>query len=145
MVFGTAEESAQARRRAQAIKEAPLVAAFRPVDAMEAVKPLSGIQGKFPDNLSLMTFHALDSSTVLVRLAHMFQAGESAVGSKPATVDISTLFPGRKIEGVQAVSLSSNRVLNPDLGTTEVTVSAMQIRTFLVKHGGAQGAATAAY
>ena len=145
LVFGTAEESAQARRRAQAIKEAPLVAAFRPVDAMEAVKPLSGIQGKFPDNLSLMTFHALDSSTVLLRLAHMFQAGESAVGSKPATVDISTLFPGRKIEGVQEVSLSSNRVLNPDLGTTEVTVSAMQIRTFLVKHGGAQGAATAAY
>lgn len=139
LVLAPAAESAGLRRKVQARKESELVVAFRQAPASpERVSPMSGLEGNdFPENVNLMTVHPLDASTVLIRLAHMFQAGESAKYSVPAKVDLSTLFPGKEVTKIDEVSLSANRVLSPSVGKV-VTVNPMEIRTFKVTHGAAR-------
>ena len=125
----------------------PLVLAFRAVDGMEHITPLSGLKdGGLPENVNLMTFHALNSSSVLVRLAHMYQAHESKTLSTEVDVDLSTLFPGKQIVRVSEMSLSANQELSvadyqtrfarTREGAYQVTVSPMEIKTYVVTYKG---------
>ena len=144
LVLDEIETATEKRRNLQQKQQEPLVIAFRATDQMEQVPNLSGLEGDgLPANVNLMTFHALNSSSVLVRLAHMYQAGESKTFSTTATVDLSTLFPGKQILSISEMSLSANQVLsNMDYGNRAtkvegdytVTVDPMQIKTFLVTH-----------
>ncbi len=135
------EAAAQKRRILQQKQQEALVVAFRAVEKMERVAPMAGLDdGGLPENVNLMTFHALNATSVLVRFAHMYQAGESQSFSTPSTVDMRHLFPGKTISLMEEVSLSANQKLS-DAPCCEVKVEPMQVRTFIVTHSTA--AATA--
>jgi hypothetical protein len=114
----------------------------------------SGLTAPLPANLHLVTTHALGPQTVLVRLAHLFQAGEDAELSAPATVALTTLFAATQLSGcvettvpgsqplaavrVRTVSVDGEgastypTIPPPPAGPgQEVTVSAMEVRTFM--------------
>jgi alpha-mannosidase len=140
LVLDEIEAATQARRNLQQKQQDPLVVAFRANDGMEReiIPPMSGLgDGGLPENINLMTFHALNSSSVLIRLAHMYQAHESSTLSKDAEVDLSTLFPGKKVERVSEMSLSANQELSTDDGGSSysVTVAPMEIKTYIVTSG----------
>ena len=147
LVLDEIEAATQARRNLQQKQQDPLVLAFRAVDGMEHIPPLSGLKdGGLPENVNLMTFHALNSSSVLVRLAHMYQAHESKTLSTEVDVDLSTLFPGKQIVRVSEMSLSANQELSvadyqtrfarTREGAYQVTVSPMEIKTYVVTYKG---------
>ena len=71
----------------------------------------SGLARALPDNVALVTVHAWSPSSVLVRLAHLFQAGEDAVLSAPATVALSTLFAGARLSACEERTLPASRPL----------------------------------
>jgi lysosomal alpha-mannosidase len=48
--------------------------------------------GALPPNVELMTVHSWNATAVLVRLAHLYEAGEDPVLSLNATVALATLF-----------------------------------------------------
>jgi len=91
-----------------------------------------------------------------LRLAHLYEVGEHEVLSKPVNLDISLIFNDRfiKISSVTELSLSANRPLKDlkrlkwnsniktgdqttttndnSIGSFLVTLSAMEIRTYLL-------------
>ncbi|EFJ34782.1 hypothetical protein SELMODRAFT_266756 [Selaginella moellendorffii] len=62
-----------------------------------------------PENVGLITLQALDNGDALLRLAHLYEADEDEDLSKTVTVDLSKLFPGRKIKSATELSLSANQ------------------------------------
>ncbi|WZZ12696.1 hypothetical protein YC2023_105785 [Brassica napus] len=59
----------------------------------------------FPPNVALITLEELDLGNVLLRLAHLYEAGEESEYSKVAKVELKKLFPGKTIKGVKEMSL----------------------------------------
>jgi len=100
-----------------------------------------------------VTLHSLGPTTVLLRVAHLFAVGEDAALSKPASVDLATLFVAFSVLSAEEMTLpgtipltaapvtsytttAGDRVMLPVIpdapagpGLT-VTLQAMQIRTF---------------
>jgi len=68
----------------------------------------SGLARALPDKVALVTVHARSTSSVLVRLAQLFQAGEDAVLSAPATVALSTLFAGARLSACEERTLPAS-------------------------------------
>lgn len=58
-----------------------------------------------------MTLHSLNTTSILLRLSHLFGLGEDASLSSPVTVDLSTLFDSDKLKvtDVTEVSLTNNQ------------------------------------
>jgi hypothetical protein len=115
----------------------------------------SALSRPLPANLHLVTLHARSPTTALLRLAHLFDAGEDAALSAPATVDLATLLAGKTISAAVEMTLPGSqplagvpqRTLTTDAGAKfvvpqlpeppagaglSVTLTAQQIRTFLV-------------
>ncbi|XP_072776084.1 lysosomal alpha-mannosidase isoform X3 [Taeniopygia guttata] len=110
----------------------------------------SGLQRALPPSLHLLTVEPRGARAVLLRLEHLFELGESRNGSRPLSVDLTTLFSAFTITSVQEMALggdiplhSVSRLLwNTATGTPKprplarldprrVTLEPMQIRTFL--------------
>jgi hypothetical protein len=135
----------------------PLAAGASPAAWLAAhAGSFSGLAAPLPRNVHLLTLHAQSPASVLVRLAHLFEAGEDAALSAPASVDLSALLapafsplaacaerttPGaRALAGVPVHTVSvegegaSTFPVFPDppAGAAQTIVLApMQIRTFL--------------
>ncbi|KAK9678800.1 hypothetical protein RND81_11G233900 [Saponaria officinalis] len=62
-----------------------------------------------PHNVALITLQELENKNVLLRLAHLYEAGEDAVYSKMATVELKKMFAGKTIKEVKEMSLSANQ------------------------------------
>lgn len=62
-----------------------------------------------PDNVALITLQALEDEIVLLRLAHLYEAGEDEQLSRMAKVELSRLFPNKKIVSVVETNLSANQ------------------------------------
>ncbi|GAB2227351.1 hypothetical protein Droror1_Dr00009169 [Drosera rotundifolia] len=62
-----------------------------------------------PPNVALITLQELDDGSVLLRLAHLYEAGEDADYSSLAVVELKTLFAGKKIKELKETSLSANQ------------------------------------
>ena len=111
------------------------------------------LRAPLPPNLHLATVHVLGPSTWLVRLAHLYEAGEDAALSGEARVDLATLFAGSTVTAAEDMALpgalplaavrSTRYVTEGGLNVTgpalpaapagaglTVTMTAMQIRTF---------------
>lgn len=113
-----------------------------------------------PLNVALITLQELDDKYVLLRLAHLYEAGEDAEYSRMATVELKKMFSGKKIKEVKEMSLSANqeksemkrlkwrtegeaerdhdfplRGKRVDSSTLVVELGPMEIRTFLLKFG----------
>ncbi|KAB1201796.1 Lysosomal alpha-mannosidase [Morella rubra] len=118
-----------------------------------AIDPNYGL----PLNVALITLQELDNGSVLLRLAHLYEADEDAEYSKLAKVQLKKMFPGKTIKGVKEMSLSANQEksemkrmtwkVEGDSGkeptpvrggpvkssTLVVELGPMEIRTFLLK------------
>ncbi|EFH41343.1 glycosyl hydrolase family 38 protein [Arabidopsis lyrata subsp. lyrata] len=62
-----------------------------------------------PQNTALITLEGMDFGNVLVRLAHLYEAGEDSDYSKTAKVELKKLFSGKMIKEVTEMSLSGNQ------------------------------------
>ncbi|OAO90751.1 hypothetical protein AXX17_AT5G66080 [Arabidopsis thaliana] len=62
-----------------------------------------------PQNIALITLEELDLGNVLLRLAHLYEAGEDSDYSKIAKVELKKLFSGKMIKEVTEMSLSANQ------------------------------------
>lgn len=67
----------------------------------------SGYQ--LPPNVALITLQELHDSSVLLRLAHLFEVDEDDVWSKVAVVDLQNIFAERTITQVEELSLTANQ------------------------------------
>ncbi|GBG31498.1 Alpha-mannosidase [Hondaea fermentalgiana] len=98
----------------------------------------------------------LGANTVLVRLQHIYSVDEHDELSKPVTVQLRSLFPGRQVLDAHETSLTGNmrvedkpsfhwqiandsshtpprQPLNRDSSELDVEIGPMQIRTFAIK------------
>uniref|UniRef100_J3KV59 Alpha-mannosidase n=1 Tax=Oryza brachyantha TaxID=4533 RepID=J3KV59_ORYBR len=62
-----------------------------------------------PDNVALLTLQELQDGSVLLRLAHLYEAGEHKDLSALASVDLKRVFPDKKIGKIVETSLSVNQ------------------------------------
>ncbi|VAI24288.1 unnamed protein product [Triticum turgidum subsp. durum] len=62
-----------------------------------------------PENVALLTLEELEDGSVLLRLAHLYEAGEHKDLSAPASVDLKRVFPDNKIGKIIETSLSANQ------------------------------------
>ncbi|KAI9166079.1 hypothetical protein LWI28_025899 [Acer negundo] len=111
-----------------------------------------------PLNVALLTLQELDDGSVLVRLAHLYEADENPKYSTLTKVELKKMFNGKSIKEVKEMSLSTNQeksemtkkmnwkvegengpAQSPFRGgpvdnlTLVVELSPMEIRTFLLK------------
>lgn len=63
-----------------------------------------------PENVAMITLQELNDGSVLLRLAHLYEANEDPVLSSLATVDLHMLFPTQKVKNATEVNLSANQV-----------------------------------
>jgi len=114
----------------------------------------SGLSTPLSPRVQVLTAHSQSPDTLLLRLAHMFEAGEDANLSLPVTVSLSSLFAHWEITSAKEMTLTANQELasapittyNTDDGqvitlpvvppkptgaSLSVNLSPMQIRTFL--------------
>ena len=113
----------------------------------------SGLNASLPANVGLVTVQSLAPGTLLVRVAHLFAAGEDATLSAPATVALGRVFAKLSVTAATEMTLPGTIPLanapvstftttdgkvvtlpvvdpapvGPDFA---VTVSAMQIKTY---------------
>ncbi|KAG5060965.1 hypothetical protein JHK87_001994 [Glycine soja] len=62
-----------------------------------------------PPNVALITLEVLDNGMVLLRLAHLYEAGEDAQLSTLTKVELKKMFATKMIRGLIEVSLSANQ------------------------------------
>lgn len=110
-----------------------------------------------PLNVALITLQELDDGSVLLRLAHLYEAGEDAAYSTLAKVELKKMFSGKAIKELKEMSLSSNQEKSEmkkmtwkvegdngeqpspvrggpvDSSTLVVELGPMEIRTFLLQ------------
>lgn len=108
-----------------------------------------------PPNVHLATVHSHSPTTVLLRLAHLYETGEDKALSQNATVALGSLLAGRTVASVVETTLMGTiplasvpqQTYTTDSGTKytvpilpqapsgaemSVTLSAMEIRTFML-------------
>ncbi|XP_052196024.1 alpha-mannosidase [Diospyros lotus] len=109
-----------------------------------------------PLNVALITLQELSDGTVLLRLAHLYEAGEDAEYSALAKVELKKMFAQKTIKEVKEMSLSANQEKSQmkrmtwkvegdngdepatvrggpvDSSTLVVELGPMEIRTFLL-------------
>ncbi|CAN4078717.1 unnamed protein product [Withania somnifera] len=112
---------------------------------------------RLPPNVALITIQELDNGGVLIRLAHLYEAGEDADYSKITKVQLKKMFAGKKIKAIKETSLSANQGKDEmkkmswniehdsgseaapirggpvDMSHLVVELGPMEIRTFIVK------------
>ncbi|KAM8880161.1 lysosomal alpha-mannosidase isoform 2-T2 [Spinachia spinachia] len=113
----------------------------------------SGLQAALPPAVHLLTLTRWDEDSVLLRLEHQFQRGESKRNSVPVTVNLQKLFSTLEVLGASELNLSANQwkeemtrlkwtpqteeeplLKRPgDPSALEVTLMPMEIRTFLLR------------
>jgi lysosomal alpha-mannosidase len=103
------------RPLASRIFSAPIVAFSQLSDDKTVVKsaPMARMPAEaLPMNVDLMTCQILVNqppATVLIRLSHMYAAGEDSDFARPVNVSIQSIFPGQQVSNVQELSLTANQ------------------------------------
>ncbi|CAI9276447.1 unnamed protein product [Lactuca saligna] len=62
-----------------------------------------------PPNVALITLQELEDGSVLIRLAHLYEAGEDVALSTLVKVELKKLFAAKTIKMIQETSLSANQ------------------------------------
>nr|GME12519.1 alpha-mannosidase isoform X1 [Ipomoea batatas] len=63
-----------------------------------------------PPNVALITLQELADGGVLLRFAHLYEAGEDADYSSVAKVELKKMFPAKNIKALKEMSLSANQL-----------------------------------
>ncbi|ONM26655.1 putative alpha-mannosidase [Zea mays] len=93
----------------------PLLLAFTEQDggnwANSHVAKFSAMDSTYslPDNVAMLTLQELEDGSVLLRFAHLYEAGEDKDLSSLASIDLKRVFPEKKIGKVIETSLSANQ------------------------------------
>ncbi|KAL6494431.1 hypothetical protein OROGR_031231 [Orobanche gracilis] len=92
----------------------PFLLAFNEQDGNSTNFPIPTFSGmdpsySLPDNIAIITLQELESGSVLLRLAHLYEVGENKDLSVMATVELRRVFPDKKINGIKETSLSANQ------------------------------------
>jgi len=94
------------------------VAAFAQLGALTPAQWLAANTGRrsllaapLPQNVHLATVQAKSASRALLRLAHLFSAGESATLSQNATVSLAGLFAGKTVASAVEMTLPGSQPL----------------------------------
>lgn len=93
----------------------PLLLAFAEQDggnwANSHVSSFSAMDPTYslPENVALLTLEELEDGSVLLRLAHLYEAGEHKDLSALASVDLKRVFPDKKVGKIIETSLSANQ------------------------------------
>ncbi|XP_066063760.1 lysosomal alpha-mannosidase isoform X2 [Chamaea fasciata] len=114
------------------------------------LREFSGLRRALPPNLHVLSVEPRGAGTLLLRLEHLFERGESRNGSQPVTVDLTTLFSAFTITSVREMALGGDVPLDsvsrllwntptgipkprpvPPLDPRSVRLEPMEIRTFL--------------
>ena len=113
------------------------------------------LSAPLPPNVHLATVQSYNASTVLLRLAHLYESGEHPVLSQNATVALSTLFAGHTVTSAVETTITGTIPLAsvpqqtyvtdagdsftvpvlppaPSGASMDVILAPMEIRTFLV-------------
>ncbi|XP_044309624.1 lysosomal alpha-mannosidase isoform X2 [Varanus komodoensis] len=157
LLLDTTESSAEQHRlRAQQEFMAPQVVLapgrgppYQP--GQDSLKEFSALRHALPSNIHLLTLAQWEPDSILIRLEHQFERGESANGSMPVTINLLNLFSVFNIISVQEMSLAANqkrenmdrliwwpaegaaqRQSRIHLDPAHITLQPMEIRTFLV-------------
>ncbi|KAK0682654.1 MA2B1 mannosidase, partial [Pygoscelis papua] len=77
-----------------------------------SLRQFSALRRELPPNVHLLTLTPWDAGTLLLRLEHQFERGESVNGSQPVTVDLLNLFSAFTITSVQEMSLGADLPLS---------------------------------
>ncbi|XP_072971549.1 probable alpha-mannosidase At5g13980 [Typha angustifolia] len=108
-------EGAKWRRSTGQEIYSPLILAFSQQDSGSWTKShvptfsMADASYSLPDNVALVTLQALEDGSVLLRLAHLYEAEEDKKLSMMAEVDLNKLFAGRKIVKLSEMSLTANQ------------------------------------
>ncbi|KYO34592.1 lysosomal alpha-mannosidase [Alligator mississippiensis] len=146
-------ESSPTRHRLQAQQEfmAPqLVLAPGSAAPSTQGQRFTALRQDLPHNIHLLTLAQWDANSILLRLEHQFEQGESANGSQPVTLNLLNLFSSFTITALQEMNLAANQRREdvtrltwwlepgaarpqppPKLDPSRVTLEPMEIRTFL--------------
>ncbi|KAI7740064.1 hypothetical protein M8C21_022126 [Ambrosia artemisiifolia] len=62
-----------------------------------------------PPNVALITLQELEDGSMLLRLAHLYEAGEDVDYSTLVKVELKKMFASRKIKSIKETSLSANQ------------------------------------
>ncbi|XP_068854008.1 lysosomal alpha-mannosidase isoform X2 [Aphelocoma coerulescens] len=72
------------------------------------LRQFSGLRRALPPNLHLLSLEPRGAGSLLLRLEHLFERGESQNGSQPVTVDLTTLFSAFTITSVREMALGGD-------------------------------------
>ena len=139
LVAAPAAQAASATRPLQ-LAALALPATVRAVAPLAALSPAqwraayasraSLLAAPLPDNVHLATVHALSDASLLLRLAHAYELGEDAAGSRNATVALAALLSGGRpvtgafdatLQGSQPLAGVARRTYRTDGGATFAT------------------------
>lgn len=91
-----------------------------------------------PPNVHLLTLETINTTQILLRLAHIFAVGESEEWSTPATVDLKDLFLPFNVTAATELTLTANQLKLGSNGhpvpvdIENIQLTNMQIRTFVL-------------
>ncbi|XP_067877358.1 lysosomal alpha-mannosidase [Heterodontus francisci] len=111
----TVDASAELHRlQAQAEYMAPWIVMAEGTRTPYSTRPthiseFSALKAELPHNIHLLTLAQWDPQSIVIRLEHQFEKGESSVYSKPVTVDLANLFSAFEITSVEEMSLGFNK------------------------------------
>eukprot|EP01061_Rhynchopus_euleeides_P019355 TRINITY_DN317_c0_g1_i1.p1 TRINITY_DN317_c0_g1~~TRINITY_DN317_c0_g1_i1.p1 ORF type:complete len:1106 (+),score=505.33 TRINITY_DN317_c0_g1_i1:99-3416(+) len=117
LLFDTVEAVNVRRRQEMEELAFPATLAFAAGNVTALHQARSFIAQALPDTVKLLTLNAnyktLNGGKVLLRLAHLYGAGESTTHSVPVTVDLAAVFsaPGLTIKTVEETQLTGTRPL----------------------------------
>ncbi|NXW96875.1 MA2B1 mannosidase, partial [Larus smithsonianus] len=77
-----------------------------------SLRQFSGLRRELPPNVHLLTLTPWEAGTLLLRLEHQFERGESANGSQPVTIDLLNLFSAFAITSLREMSLGADLPLD---------------------------------
>ncbi|NXK01483.1 MA2B1 mannosidase, partial [Corythaixoides concolor] len=108
LLLDTVESAADRHRLlAQELFMAPY-AVLAPGGGPSGRREFSALRRELPPNIHLLTLAPADGGTVLLRLEHPFERGESTNGSRPVTVDLLNLFSALTVTAVQEMNLGAD-------------------------------------
>ena len=139
LVFdGQAEASRLSHRHVNELQFPPNVFYGLPALTDIAVPQFRGLTADLPENVHLVSANPRDgrSDQVVVRVLHQFEAGEHPTLSLPITVSLD-IFTGLDIVSAEERTLTLLHSVNANPPVTSVTLSPLQIRTFVLDLSGA--------
>jgi alpha-mannosidase len=118
LVFDTVDNAHEARRQLSETLNFPPTLGFTAAAlAPAAAQPFSAVSAALPPNVKLVTltnnYASHNAGQWLLRLSHLYQAGEHPTLAQPATVDLQKVFAkaGLKIAAATETTLTGNRPL----------------------------------